>query len=110
MKFSELLPQLHGTFDSTPARPLWDLSFCCPLCHNRTSVRVTGNPPVQPVWQLTPAPLDLLNSIQAGEDIMVQWNRLWDSVTIAPSMQQLPHARQVNCSAHFTVLKGEIIQ
>jgi len=70
---------------------------------------VSGNPPAHPIWQIKPAPLDMLNSITADELNEIQWARIWDGCTIEPSMQQLPHPRQVQCSAHFSVVQGEII-
>jgi len=110
MRFSKLLPQLGGTSDWKPEHPQWELSFTCPLCQHRTGVRVSGNPPAHPVWQINPAPLDMLASITTDELIEVQWARIWDGVTIEPSMQQLPHPRQVQCNAHFSVVAGNIIQ
>ncbi len=109
MKFSKLLPELHGSADFKPEAPRWQLSFCCPLCQHRTGILVSGNPPAGFVWKLAPDPLAILNSIQSGELIEPQWAKIWDGVTIEPSMQQLPHPRQVTCAAHFSVTKGEIV-
>lgn len=109
MKFSKLIPRLGGTADWKPERHQWELSFACPLCQNRTGIRVSGNPPTHPVWRVKPAPLAMLDSITTDEPNEVQWARIWDSVTIEPSMQQLPHPRQVACAAHFSVINGEVI-
>lgn len=41
-------------------------------------------------------------------NIEEQTKALWNGVTIEPSMQNLPHPRQVQCAAHFSVINGEI--
>lgn len=110
MKFSKLLPQLGSASGlSTREQPTWTLSFLCPLCQQQTSVAVSGRPPSGCVWKLTPDPMAMLDSIQTGELIEVQWARIWDAATVEPSMQNLPHARQIKCTAHFSVSNGEII-
>lgn len=113
MKFSALNPRLGSAGDlSSAAAPVWELNFKCSRCGCDTGIRVSGRPAQHPVWHLTPDPMALLNSIQSpkscGELIEVQWARIWDGVTIEPSMQNLPHPRQVTCNAHITVTRGDI--
>jgi len=111
MKFSFLNPTLgsHSGLNK-PDAPVWTLSFTCPGCGTRTEVPVSGRKPAHPVWKITPDPMAMMNSFVAGEDYMQQWARIWDRVTIEPSMQQLPHPRQITCRAHFSVHDGKVIR
>lgn len=108
--FRNLKPALGGQSPhDKPTEPTWQLSFNCPECGHRTSVSVSGRVPVWPIWYMTPHPVQLVERIKPGEDIAAQWERNFDDVTIEPSMKDLPHARQVNCKAHFSVTRGHII-
>jgi hypothetical protein len=108
MKFSALNPTL-GSGPRVPEGIItWTVSFDCPLCRTRTSIEVWPQPARYPVWNISPAPLDMLNSIETAVDIQGQWNRMWDSVTIQPSIKEPPHPRQIKCLAHFSIIKGAI--
>lgn len=108
--FRSLAPRLTGDSElSKPEAPVWRLFFKCPGCGHETSVSVSGRPAAWPIWRMEPHPLQLMDRIKPGEDIMAQWERNWDDVTIEPSMKDLPHPRQINCKAHFSVTRGHNI-
>lgn len=109
MRFSELNPLLGGSMRFTVEKPIWQLSFECPLCRQRTSIDVTNLDPFDHVWNLSPDPLRLFDSIVTDQDILAQHRNIWDAVTIKPSMQNLPHSRKNPCPAHFSVDHGNVV-
>lgn len=92
-----------------PKPHAWTLAFYCPVCGNKTSIDVTGEPAVHPIWKIDPSPAVLIDRIKVVTDLAAAWENNFDDVTIEPSMKDLPHPRQINCKAHFSVTKGHII-
>jgi len=93
---------------STPYSPVWTLTLKCPVCGHETSIAVSGiAPAVHPVWSMKPHPVEIIERLKG--DGSTEPERCWDDVTIEPSMKDLPHPRQVNCKAHFSVTRGHVI-
>jgi hypothetical protein len=101
VKFAELQPFASAT--TIEGLPGFELNFQCPGCRTRTAIHVWERPSRSAggwnVWQIKP------RMPEAGLDHEPEWN----NATIEPSMQGLPHPRQVQCTAHFSVIAGEIV-
>lgn len=58
---------------------------------------------------VTPTPIVMDNSVDVSKDYFEQRNNQWNSVNLQPSLKNLPHPRQVNCKAHFSIVNGSIV-
>lgn len=84
---------------------VWWLYFDCPLCRSRTEIAIHGGLAAAPVWQSTPSPEEMCGIVGDVKEVR---DGLWDRLTLAPSLQDLPHPRQIKCTAHFSVVAGTI--
>jgi hypothetical protein len=99
MKFSELNPEIRGT-EAKGYEGCNEFRVTCPICHQPFSFYARLNGPedrTKAIWQWTH-----VSNFPAGS--------AWDSITVEPSIQNHPHARNLPaCPAHFSIIKGEVV-
>lgn len=98
MNFIELNPMMTGRSLFQPYADCHELTFDCPVCHQRTGIYVHFNggeaDAARHVWKL---------EIPTGQS--------WDSATISPSisthhLKRTPDG-DIRCQMHITINKGQ---